>query len=105
MNEIAVWGFRWAPPFAQGIVRDLRVRGALHEAGLAFQTKLIGVEERTSAVHRKRHPFGMVPVFEANGRQLIESGAIVYAIAEHSPALMPEDEADRDQTLAWMSPP
>ena len=102
MNEIAVWGFRWAPPFAQGLVRDLRVRWALHEAGLAYETKLIGVEERTSAVHRKRHPFGMVPVFEANGRQLIESGAIVYAIAKQSRALMPEDEADRDQTLAWM---
>lgn len=102
MNEIAVWGFRWAPPFAQGIVRDLRVRWALHEAGLAYEIKLIGVEERTSAVHRKRHPFGKVPVFEANGRQLIESGAIVYAIAKQSPALMPEDEAGRDQTLAWM---
>ena len=102
MKKIAVWGFRWAPPFAQGIVRDLRVRWALHEAGLAYETKLIGVEERTSAVHRKRHPFGMVPVFEANGRQLIESGAIVYAIAKRSAALMPEDEAGRDQMLAWM---
>ncbi len=102
MNEIAVWGFRWAPPFAQGLVRDLRVRWALHEAGLAYETRLIGVEERTSAVHRKRHPFGMVPVFEDNGRQLIESGAIVYAIAKQSPALMPEDEARRDQMLAWM---
>ena len=102
MNEVAVWGFRWAPPFAQGLVRDLRVRWALHEAGLPYETMLISVEERTSAVHRKRHPFGMVPVFEANGRQLIESGAIVYAIAKQSPALMPEDEASRDQTLAWM---
>ncbi len=102
MNKIAVWGFRWAPPFAQGLVRDLRVRWALHEAGLPYETRLIGVEERTSAVHRKRHPFGMVPVFEANGRQLIESGAIVYAIAKQSPALMPEDEAGRDETLAWM---
>jgi glutathione S-transferase len=102
MNEIAVWGFRWAPPFAQGIVRDLRVRWALHEAGIAYETKLIAVEERTSAVHRKRHPFGMVPVFESNGRQLIESGAIVYAIAKQSPALLPQDEAGQDQTLAWM---
>src|SRR3954447_8927760 len=81
---------------------DLRVRWALHEAALPYETKLIGVEERTSAVHRKRHPFGMVPVFEADGRQLVESGAIVYAIAKQSSALMPEDEAGRDQTLAWM---
>jgi glutathione S-transferase len=102
MNQIAVWGFRWAPPFAQGLVRDLRVRWALHEAGLPYETRLIGVEERTSVPHRKRHPFGMVPVFEADGRRLIESGAIVYAIAKQSPALMPEDEAGRDDTLAWM---
>ena len=26
----------------------------------------------------------------------------MYAIAKQSPALMPEDEAGRDQTLAWM---
>ena len=102
MNEIAVWGFRWAPSFAQGLARDLRVRWALHEAGLPYETRLIGVEERISAAHRQRHPFGMVPVFEADGRRLIESGAIVYAIAKQSAALMPEDEADRDQTLAWM---
>jgi len=44
----------------------------------------------------------MVPAFEADGRQLIESGAIVYAIAKRSAALMPEDEAGREQTLAWM---
>jgi glutathione S-transferase len=102
MDKIAVWGFRWAPSFAQGLVRDLRVRWALHEAGLPYETRLIGVEERTSAAHRERHPFGMVPVFEADGRQLIESGAIVYAVAKRSAALMPEDEAGRDQTLAWM---
>jgi hypothetical protein len=24
MEKIAVWGFRWALPFAQGLVRDLR---------------------------------------------------------------------------------
>src|SRR3954453_14908947 len=102
MDAIAVWGFRWAPSFAQGLVRDLRVRWALHEAGLPYEARLIGVEERTLPAHRQRHPFGMVPVFEADGRQLIESGAIVYAIAKQSAALMPEDEPGRDQTLAWM---
>jgi glutathione S-transferase len=102
MNRIVVWGFRWAPPFAQGLVRDLRVRWALHEAGLPYETRLIASEERILPAHRQRNPFGKVPVFEADGRQLIESGAIVYAIAKQSPALMPEDEADRDQTLAWM---
>ena len=102
MERIIVWGFRWAPPFAQGLVRDLRVRWALREAGLPYETRLIGTEERTSPAHRQRSPFGKVPVLEADGSRLIESGAIVYAIAKQSPALMPEDEAGRNQTLAWM---
>jgi glutathione S-transferase len=37
MEKIAVWGFRWAPPFGQGLVRDLRVRWALEEAGLPMK--------------------------------------------------------------------
>ncbi len=31
---IQVSAYRWVPPFAQGYVRDLRVRWALEEAGL-----------------------------------------------------------------------
>lgn len=34
MDTIKVSALRWAPPFAQGLVRDLRVRWALEEAGL-----------------------------------------------------------------------
>ena len=30
---ITVSAFRWVPPFARGLVRDLRVRWALEEVG------------------------------------------------------------------------
>jgi glutathione S-transferase len=100
MEKIAVWGFRWAPPFAQGLVRDLRVRWALEEAGLAYESRLIGFEERNSDTYRRKHPFGMVPVFESGSETLIESGAIVYSIAENCEALMPSSR--RAETLAWM---
>ena len=30
--------FKWVPPFAQGLVRDLRIRWALEEAGLDYET-------------------------------------------------------------------
>lgn len=30
---ITLTAFRWVPPFAQGLVRDLRARWALEEAG------------------------------------------------------------------------
>jgi glutathione S-transferase len=102
MQKIVVWGFRWAPPFAQGLVRDLRVRWALREAGLAYETRLLEPAERFSPAHRAISPFGLVPVIDIDGRRLIESGAILYTIGRQSPALMPQDEAARDQTLAWM---
>jgi len=100
MKDIAVWGFAWVPPFAQGLVRDLRVRWALEEAGLHYESKWIGADERTSESYRRKHPFGVVPVIESNGETLIESGAIIYAIAEQHEVLMPRDL--RTETLAWM---
>ena len=39
---IIVTGFKSVPPFAQGLVRDLRVRWALEEAGLRYEVKLLG---------------------------------------------------------------
>ncbi|WP_174236734.1 glutathione S-transferase family protein [Dyella sp. S184] len=100
MEKIAVWGFGWVPPFAQGLVRDLRVRWALEEAGLAYESRLIGIEERNSDAYRRRHPFGLVPVLESGDGTLIESGAIVYAIAEQCEALMPAGQ--RAETLTWI---
>lgn len=100
MEKIAVWGFSWVPPFAQGLVRDLRVRWALEEAGLAYESRWIGIEERNSEAYRRKHPFGMVPVLESSKGTLIESGAIVYAIAEHCEALMAPGQ--RAETLTWM---
>ena len=87
LEKITVWGFRWAPPFAQGLIRDLRVRWALEEAGLAYEAQLIAIKERKSAAYRRKHPFGIVPVLESGGETLIESGVIVYSIAEECEAL------------------
>ncbi len=102
MNKIVVWGFRWAPPFAQGLVRDLRVRWALEEAGQAYDVELIDFQERHAAAYRRRQPFGMVPAFEADGRGLFESAAIVHRIAADSAALMPADAHARVEVLSWM---
>ena len=45
MSRIEVSAFRWVPPFARGLVRDLRVRWALEEAGLAYEPWLIGAAD------------------------------------------------------------
>jgi glutathione S-transferase len=58
---IRVSAFRWVPPFAQGLVREFRVRWALEEAGLACEERLIGPEDQTSESYRSLQPFGQVP--------------------------------------------
>ncbi|MDB5973111.1 MAG: glutathione S-transferase family protein [Hydrocarboniphaga sp.] len=101
-NPITVTAFRWVPPFAQGLVRDLRVRWALEEAGLPYTAKLIGPEDQASAEYREWQPFGQVPAFAQDGLELFESGAIVLHIAEQSEALMPNDAAGRARVKTWL---
>src|ERR1700739_4042135 len=102
MTAIKVSAYRWVPPFAQGLVRDLRVRWALEEAGLPYQERMLGFGEQSSEGYRALQPFGQVPAFEEDGLVLFESGAIVYHIAQRSERLMSADPAARGQTLTWM---
>lgn len=98
---IKLSAFRWVPPLAQGLVRDVRVRWALEEAGMPYQEKLIGPEDQASAGYRALQPFGQVPAIETGELTLFESGAIVLHIAEAAEALMPSDAKGRARTRAW----
>ena len=97
-----VTAFAWVPDFAQGLVRDLRVRWALEEAGLPYQERLLGMGEHKQEVFRRLQPFGQVPVYEEDGLTLFESGAIVLHIARRSEVLMPDDAARRARVEAWV---
>jgi glutathione S-transferase len=99
---IILTAFRWVPPFAQGLVRDLRVRWALEEAGLPYQEKLIGPGDQATAAYRALQPFGQVPAIESGDLKLFESGAIVIHVAEGSDELMPPDANGRARTSAWI---
>jgi glutathione S-transferase len=99
---IKVSAFRSVPPVARGLVRDLRVRWALEEAGLPYETRLLDPEDQASKAYRALQPFGQVPAYEEDGFSLFESGAIVLHIAEKSEALMPRDEKGRLRTTTWM---
>jgi glutathione S-transferase len=99
---ITLTAFRSVPPFAQGLVRDLRVRWALEEAGIPYRERLIGPEDIATAGYRTLQPFGQVPAIETGELKLFESGAIVLHIAERSQALMPSDANGRARTSAWM---
>jgi glutathione S-transferase len=99
---ITISAFRWVPPFARGLVRDLRVRWALEEAGLPYEAWLIGPEDQKSERYRGMQPFGQVPAFEEDGLVLFESGAILLHIADRSEVLMPRNTRVRSRVTAWM---
>jgi glutathione S-transferase len=102
---IRVSAFQSVPPFAQGLVRDLRVRWALEEAGIPYEQHLLGDGEKESAAYRAWQPFGQVPAYEEDGLRLFESGAIVLHIAgkdEAGETLLPADPAARARATEWM---
>jgi glutathione S-transferase len=90
------------PPFAQGLVRDVRVRWALEEASIPYQERLVGGSEERATAYRALQPFSQVPAIETDELKLFESGSIVLHIAEKSEALMPADANGRARTTAWM---
>lgn len=99
---ITVTAFQWVPPFAQGVVRDLRVRWALEEAGIPYAERLLVFGDGDTPEYRALQPWGQVPVIEEDGFTLFESGAIVLRIAETSEALCPPDEQGRARMIQWL---
>lgn len=99
---IQVTAFKWVPPFAQGSVRDIRVRWALEEAGLGYDDRLIGFEDQATPEYRARQPFGQVPAYRDDTVEMFESGAIVLWIAQTSDQLMPADDAGRAMVMTWL---
>ena len=99
---IEISAFSWVPPFAQGYVRDLRVRWALEEAGLGYRAELIGHDTKETPTYRAWQPFGQVPAFRDGEIEMFESGAIVLHLAEGSEALAPRDAAGRARVTTWV---
>jgi len=101
---INCYAFAAVPPFAQGLVRDLRVRWALEEADLPYRVTLVGEGEGaiSPARYRALQPFGQIPAIEDGELKLFESGAIVLYVAEHSRSLLPADPAQRAHVIQWV---
>jgi glutathione S-transferase len=99
---ITVSAFHWAPPFARGQVRDLRVRWALEEAGLPYETRLLEQGDQDKPEYRALQPFGQVPIYEEDGKVLFETGAIVLHIGERSETLLPKDSQKRARATQWL---
>jgi glutathione S-transferase len=99
---ITISAFAWVPEFAQGQVRDLRVRWALEEAGLPYTTRLLNQGDQDRADYRVLQPFGQVPILEENGFVLFESGAVVLYLGDRSETLLPKDPQARARATQWL---
>ncbi len=94
--------FERSPDRGRGLARDMRVRWALEEVGVAYDVRLLSFEAMKQPAHRSLHPFGQIPTYQDGDLALFESGAIVLHLAERHPGLLPADAAARARAIAWM---
>lgn len=100
---IEVTGYQWVPPFAEGRVKDLRVRWALEEIDRPYRERLIGgIFEEKPPEYLADQPFGQVPVYKEDGLTLFESGAILLHVGEQDERLLPGNAAGRGRAISWM---
>lgn len=97
--DIEITAFAWVPPFAEGLVRDLRARWALEEVGLPYRVRLLHGERPPE--YYLEQPFGQVPCYAEGPLKIFESGAIVQHIGEKSERLLPRDAVPRMRAIQW----
>jgi len=97
--EIEITAFRWVPEFAQGVVRDLRARWALEEAGLDYRVRLL--DQQRPPEYLREQPFDQVPILRDGEVQIFETGAIVQYVGERSEALLPRETQARFRAIQW----
>ena len=101
MGDLVIWTYDWVPPGPRGYVRDLRLRWACEEAGLAYTVGAVPFDGRETN-HLDRQPFGQVPFLDDGGLKIFESGAGLLHLARKSEALMPRDAAGEAETVQWI---
>lgn len=100
---IEITGYQWVPPFAEGRIKDLRIRWALEEIGRPYRERLIGgIFEEKPPEYLADQPFGQVPAFKEGDVALFESGAILLHIGEQDERLLPRGAAARGRGISWM---
>jgi glutathione S-transferase len=105
MGPIEISALRSVPDGAKGLVRDIRVRWALEEAGLPYSVRKLDMRkdlrEKRPADYLADSPFGQVPVYRDGTVTMFETGAIVLHIGETSETLLPRDPHGRGRAISW----
>lgn len=100
MSELIVWTYDWVPEGPRGFVRDIRLRWACEEAGLAYSVRTVPFNDR-GPDHLAHQPFSQVPFLSDGELEIFESGAGLLHLARKSEKLMPRDPVGEAQTLQW----
>ena len=96
---VEITALRWVPAPAQGLVKDLRVRWALEEAGIDYRVRLLSGDR--PAEYAKDQAFNQVPCFSDGTVRIFESGAILQYIGERSETLLPRDPEGKYRAIQW----
>ncbi len=101
MSELTLTTYDWVPAPPRGLVRDIRVRWALEEAGLPYRVATTPFRERDDGdlVHQ---PFAQVPWLTDGEVSIFESGAILLHLGGLSDALLPRDPRRRAEAISWL---
>ena len=100
--EIEITAFRWVPPFAEGLVRDLRIRWALEEVERSYRVRLLDATKPRPSDYFGEQPWGQVPVYKDHEVQLFESGAILIHLGLEDERLLPLDLPSQRRGIAWV---
>jgi glutathione S-transferase len=100
--EIEITAFKWVPPFAEGLVRDLRIRWALEEIDRPYRVRLLDATKPRPADYFIEQPWGQVPIYKDDVVQLFESGAILIHLGLQDERLLPSDQQGRMRGIAWV---
>jgi glutathione S-transferase len=101
MSDLIIWTYDWVPKGPRGFVRDLRLRWACEEAGLAYSVRTVPFDGRETN-HLSQQPFGQVPFLSDGDVETFESGAGLMHLARKSERLMPRDPGGQAATVQWM---
>ena len=101
MTNLVLTTYDWVPDMPRGYVRDLRIRWALEEAGLAYRVKSTPFKGR-GPDHFAHQPFGQAPWLIDGDLTIFESGAILLHLGELSEKLMPSDRRGRSDVKEWL---
>ena len=100
--DVEITAFRWVPRFAEGLVRDLRIRWALEEMGRSYRVRLLDATKPRPTEYFCEQPWGQVPVYKDKDVELFESGAILIHLGLQDERLLPSDKAPQMRGIAWL---